>query len=226
MTDPAALFVLYGSIVARRPASRQAHGAICRTAGSTTNRLKWDLNNFGSSPNSGKRRLDLEEEIAVGAEAVGHPLDDFDLCRCPLDKVFFPADRQIAYPPFLAVNELAALAATATTSRQATAPTRSHTSASRPAALRGGGRVGDARPSGRLPAVRCQAGAADVVSQLSAPQCRRPPRRRMIPAFGRIQLAPDGQVNGVNDQCDSGGGPRGVPPGPVLKSSHGAVGGC
>jgi hypothetical protein len=70
------------------------------------------LNNFGSSPNSGKRRLDLEEEIAVGAEAVGHPLDDFDLCRCPLDKVFFPADRQIAYPPFLAVNELAALAAT------------------------------------------------------------------------------------------------------------------
>ena len=34
---------------------------------------------LGSSPNSGERSADFEEEVFVITEAVGHPLDDFDL---------------------------------------------------------------------------------------------------------------------------------------------------
>jgi hypothetical protein len=41
----------------------------------------------GSSPNSGERRPDLEEEVGVVAEAVGHALDDLDLVVDPLDEV-------------------------------------------------------------------------------------------------------------------------------------------
>ena len=33
----------------------------------------------GSSPNSGERGPDFEEELLVIPEAVSHPLDDFDL---------------------------------------------------------------------------------------------------------------------------------------------------
>src|SRR5690606_36200517 len=41
----------------------------------------------GSSPNSGERGPDLEEEVGVIAEAVGHALDDLDLVVDALDQV-------------------------------------------------------------------------------------------------------------------------------------------
>ena len=37
------------------------------------------MQKIGSSPNSGERSPDLEEEVLVIPEAVGHPLDDLDL---------------------------------------------------------------------------------------------------------------------------------------------------
>src|SRR5678816_4517509 len=42
---------------------------------------------FGSSPNSGERCPDFEEEVGVVAEAVGHALDDIDLVVDALDEV-------------------------------------------------------------------------------------------------------------------------------------------
>jgi hypothetical protein len=42
---------------------------------------------FGSSPISGERRSDLEEEIGVIAVALGHALDDLDLVVDALDEV-------------------------------------------------------------------------------------------------------------------------------------------
>jgi hypothetical protein len=42
---------------------------------------------FGSSPNSGERGPDLEEEVGVVAEAVGHPFDHLDLVVDALDQV-------------------------------------------------------------------------------------------------------------------------------------------
>ena len=41
----------------------------------------------GSSPNSGEGGADLEEEVGVVAEAVGHALDDLDLVVNALDEV-------------------------------------------------------------------------------------------------------------------------------------------
>jgi hypothetical protein len=41
----------------------------------------------GSSPNSGERGPDLEEEVGVVAEAIGHSLDDLDLVVDALDQV-------------------------------------------------------------------------------------------------------------------------------------------
>jgi hypothetical protein len=41
----------------------------------------------GSSPNSGEGRPNLQEEVMVIAEAVGHPFDDFDLVVDALDQV-------------------------------------------------------------------------------------------------------------------------------------------
>src|SRR5207342_1492110 len=41
----------------------------------------------GSSPNSGECGPDLEEEVGVVAEAVGHALDDLDLVVDALDEV-------------------------------------------------------------------------------------------------------------------------------------------
>lgn len=45
------------------------------------------LNRSGSSPNSGEGRPDLEEEVGVIAEAVGHAFDDLDLVVDALDDV-------------------------------------------------------------------------------------------------------------------------------------------
>ena len=42
---------------------------------------------FGSSPNSGEGRPDLEEEVGIVAEAVSHSLDDLDLVVDALDEV-------------------------------------------------------------------------------------------------------------------------------------------
>src|SRR5688572_17315272 len=42
---------------------------------------------FGSSPNSEKAGPDLEEEVGVFAEAVGHPLDHLDLVVDAFDQV-------------------------------------------------------------------------------------------------------------------------------------------
>jgi hypothetical protein len=42
---------------------------------------------FGSSPNSGEGRPDLEEEVGVIAKAIGHALDDLDLVVDFLDQV-------------------------------------------------------------------------------------------------------------------------------------------
>ena len=51
-------------------------------AGSVAALIDWYLVNVakkkGSSPNSGKRSTDLEEEVGVVAEAVGHALDALD----------------------------------------------------------------------------------------------------------------------------------------------------
>lgn len=41
---------------------------------------------WGSSPNSGERRADFEEEVRVVAEAVSHAFDDFDLVVDPFEQ--------------------------------------------------------------------------------------------------------------------------------------------
>ena len=41
----------------------------------------------GSSPNSGERGADLQEEVGVIAEAIGHPLDDLLFVVDALDQV-------------------------------------------------------------------------------------------------------------------------------------------
>jgi hypothetical protein len=42
---------------------------------------------FGSSPNSGEGSPDLEEEVGVVSEAVGHAFDDLDLVVDAFDAV-------------------------------------------------------------------------------------------------------------------------------------------
>lgn len=54
---------------------RSTEERTCEPAGDLPGRFFYG----GSSPHSGERGVDVEEEVLVTAEAVGHALDDLDL---------------------------------------------------------------------------------------------------------------------------------------------------
>jgi hypothetical protein len=76
-TPPAGILTLYSSIIANNTSG----------AGHSPADLTVDALFSGSSPNSGESRSNLQEEVFVVTEAIGHPFDDLDLVVDPFDEV-------------------------------------------------------------------------------------------------------------------------------------------
>src|SRR5690606_9615635 len=84
--DPGVLFASLGLVAVARLADLEGLAGMPDAGAPAFDRSsghlpaqRWPHHFFGSSPNSGERGPDLEEEVGVIAEAVGHALDDLDL---------------------------------------------------------------------------------------------------------------------------------------------------